>query len=351
LPVNAQLAEHLNLSDDDLTRVKELHQNSIVVDGSAVVYDRAMTLPVRYDRYSDGGVTATNHTVTIPACNLADALGELNACRRWISANPDKVVLCTSVADIEKAHADGLGGIVFGPQDTSYLETDLERVGIFYDLGIRVLQLTYQNRNFVGDGCGEPNPGGLSRFGISLVQEMQERGIVIDLSHCSHPTSFDAIARAAGPVVISHAHPAALAPHVRAKSDELLKAVAETGGVIGLTSLSEFVQLRSDGSRPTFDDYMTHMNYLIDLVGPDHVGVGLDLDETNTEEQEIAQSAVYPEFKERHYAWGEHLVENLTEATDFPNITAGLVAGGHDDETVRKIIGGNFLRVFGEVWR
>jgi len=338
--------------DPDLAeRARRLHRDAVVIDASSVVYRKGQSRPVRWDRYTDGGVTATNHTVTDPDAGLAEALGQVNDCRRWIEANADKVRLCLTADDIRAAHASGTGGIVFGPQDTAFLDRDLGRLGTFYDLGVRILQLTYQQRNTVGDGCGEPSPGKLSRFGIDLVREMEQTGVLVDLSHTSEATSFDVIDRATRTVVLTHAHPYALTPHIRAKSDALLKAVAETGGVIGLTTLSTFVQLDTTGRRPTIADYLAHIDYLVDLVGPDHVGIGSDLDESLSEADVLAlpdQEFVATWFGP--YTWQEHLVEGLTEAAELPAITAAMLGAGYDEATVRKILGGNFLRVFDDVW-
>ena len=348
---NPAVVKALGLDEDAVARALRVYNDTIVVDGSAVVFELGQTLPYRWDRYTAGGVTVTNHTVTMPDCSWIEAVAEITACRRWISDNSDKVTLCTTTSDIHRAKETGIGGIVFGPQDTSFLEKEIGRLDTVYDLGVRVLQLTYQHRNSVGDGCGEPNAGKLSRFGAEVVRRMEELGILVDLSHTSHPTSFDTIDRSTKPVVLSHAHPAALTPHVRAKSDELLKAIAATGGVVGLTSLSNFVKLRDDGSRPVLMDYIKHVDYLVNLLGPDHVGIGMDLDETNTEEEEVAQSGKYPEFREREFSWDDHLVENLEEAVDFPNVALGLVSIGYDNETIAKILGLNFMRVFEQVWK
>lgn len=352
LTTSAALAPmELALTADQIAHADELHRTSIVIDASAVIYREGMLLPFRWDRYTTGGCTAVNSTVTDPGASFTDSVMQISRELRFIAEHEDRLMLCTTAADIRAAKETGKGGIIFGPQDTSFLEQDLDRVLTFKELGVRIMQLTYQSRNSVGDGCGEPNPGKLSRFGVRVVKEMNDLGLLIDLSHTSHETSFDAIERSEAPVVLTHAHPAGLTPHIRAKSDELLKAVAHSGGVIGVTSLSTFL-LRGPGRRPTTKDFIDHVNYLVDLLGPDHVGIGLDLDEVKTEEQELAARDKHPEFAalNNEYNWEDHLVKDLTAPDEIFNVTRALVSAGYEDEVIRKILGKNFLRVFEEVW-
>ena len=351
MDIVTRAAERNGFSPESVERGLRLHRDSIVIDASAVVYRREQRRTIQWDRYAEGGITATNHTVSDPDLGYVDTLAQIGDARRWIDANADKVMLATSAADIERAHADGIGAILFGPQDAGFLDFDLGRLHIVHDLGVRILQLTYQRRNCIGDGCQEANPGKLSDFGRAVVREMDALRMVIDVSHTSEATSFDVIENAERPVVLTHAHPAKLTPHIRAKSDELLTQIAATGGVVGLTTLSTFVQLNDSGRRPTVDDYLAHIDYLVDLIGPDHVGIGSDLDESLSEEEVAAlpnQEFVATWFGP--YDWESHLVAYLTEAVELPIIAVGLAARGYDDTTVRKILGGNFLRVFREVW-
>lgn len=347
--INQTFIDRIGADEDLVERSLRLHRESIVIDGSSVVYGADSRLPVRWDRYTDGGVTATNHTVTTPDVGLEHALREVNDARRWIERNSDRVALCTSAADVRRAKEEGLGGVIFGPQDTAFLGTQLGNLGVFYDLGVRILQLTYQKRNFIGDGCGEQNPGKLSDFGRTAVREMQEHGYLVDLSHTSETTSFDALELAEKPMVLTHAHPTELTPTIRSKSDDLLRAVAETGGTVGITALSMFTRLSVDSPRPTLEDYLTHIDYLVELLGPDHVAIASDFDETTSEEefaalpdQEFVQSWFGP------YGYEGWLVDGYSSAAETPGITLGLLAKGYDEETIRKVLGGNFMRVMEE---
>jgi membrane dipeptidase len=337
----------ITLTAEQERRAVALHRSSIVVDCSSVLKQE----PSHIERARAGGVTVTNHTVTRVRSDLPQALREINMCRRWIDQNPNDVLLCLGVEDIHEAKRSDREAIVFGPQNTEFLGTDLDFVGTFYDLGVRIMQLTYQRQNWVGSGCGERRDGGLTTFGRKVVSLMDDLGMVVDISHCGHVTGMDAIEHSRNPVLLTHAHPAALSPHVRAKSDDLIKALAARGGVIGLTALSAFNHRPEQPLvRPGLDRWVEHVRYLVDLVGIDHVGIGLDFDETNTPEKWAADHAAQPELKSG-WSWEDRRIHDLTHAGEEVNVTRALVWGGFSDAEIEKILGANFLRVFKQVWK
>jgi membrane dipeptidase len=344
----------MDLRDVELTpeqeeRARAIHRRAIVIDGSSVVKQE----PSHIERARAGGVTATNHTVVRPTSDLPTALQELNSARRWIAANPDDVLLATSVGDIEAAKGSNREAIIFGPQNTEFIGTHLAILGTAFDLGVRILQLTYQRQNWVGSGCGERRDGGLTTFGRAFVREMNELGIVVDVSHCGQQTGLDAVAASTAPVILSHAHPNRIAPHARAKDDDLLSAIAESGGVIGVTAISMFLYDPSDPAvRPGLADLARHIRYLIDLVGVDHVAIGLDFDETNTPQKYAADQRAHPEiYTDRAaFGWDEKRIHGLTHAGEEGAVTRVLVAEGLSDEEIEKVLGRNLLRVFTQVW-
>ncbi|MGH3240690.1 MAG: dipeptidase [Spirillospora sp.] len=345
--ISTAIAERLGLDQAAVDRAAALHDRATVVDASAVIdLDRS-----HVERFRAGGVTAVNHTVTLPDADYEPAVTQIKSARAWIDDNPGDVLLCRRADDIAEAKRTGREAIVFGPQDTRFLGTDLSHLDRFYEFGVRILQLTYQYRNFVGDGCGEPDPAGLSRFGRELVAAMNELGILIDLSHCGRPTAMEAMEASDAPVVFTHAHASAVHPHIRFKDDDLLRALADQGGVIGVTGLSPFNKLEN-GVRPGLREWLVHVTYLVDLLGPDHVGLGLDFDETSTPERDRAELAAYPELALRQeFGYEGRRVAGLTSAADVGNATLALISAGYDDETILKILGGNWLRVFARVWR
>ena len=338
---------NITLTAEQERRAAELHQSSILVDCSSVLKEE----PSHIERARAGGVTVTNHTVTRVRSDLAEALREVNSCRRWIDANPSDVLLCLGVDDIYEAKRSGREAVIFGPQNTEMIGTDLDFVGTFYDLGVRIMQLTYQRQNWVGAGCGEKRDGGLTTFGKKVVSLMDELGMIVDLSHCGHQTSYDAIEHSKNPVLLTHAHPNSLSPHVRAKDDDLIKALAAKGGVIGITALSAF-QYRPEHPkvRPALDRWIEHLQYLIQLVGIDHVGIGLDFDETNTPEKWAADHAAQPEL-ESGWSWDDKRIHDLTDSSYEGNLTRAMVWAGLSDAEIKKVLGENFLRVFTQVWK
>jgi membrane dipeptidase len=337
----------LTLSSAEEQRARDLHARALVIDGSSVVKQE----PEHFERARSGGVTATNHTVTHPPSDFETAVLDMTGCRHWISQNSDRGLLATTVADIELAKQTGREAIIFGPQNTEFIGTDLDKLTAAYELGVRVLQLTYQRQNWVGAGCGEANDAGLSTFGRALVREIDALGVVVDLSHCGANTSAQAIELSANPVIFSHAHPYAATPHIRAKQDDLLRALAARGGVIGITALSAFLADPAEPRRrPGLEAFERHMAYLLKLIGEDHVGIGLDFDETNTPEKFAAARRDHPEL-DTGFGWDDKRIWDLTHAGETANVTRVLVSMGLSDEAILKILGGNFLRVFGQVWR
>jgi len=340
----------IDLTEEQEARAQRLHAEALVIDGSSVV----KLEQAHIERARSGGVTATNHTVMHPLSDLTESLSEIAVCRRWIDANPAGVLLATSTADIIEAKRSGREAIILGPQNVEFIGTNLKLLGTTYDLGVRILQLTYQRQNMVGSGCGERRDAGLTHFGRTLVREMNALGIVVDISHCGPVTGRDAIEVSTTPVIVSHGHPSRVAPHARAKDDDLLRALAENGGVIGPTALSMFNYVPEDrGRRPGLADFARHLGYLIELIGIDHVSIGLDFDETNTPEKYAADQAAFPEIytQTSPYSWDERRIHGLTHAGETPAVTRALVWLGLSDEDVHKVLGGNLMRVFSEVWR
>ncbi|HAZ32021.1 MAG TPA: dipeptidase, partial [Dehalococcoidia bacterium] len=249
--------------------------------------------------------------------------------------------------DIEQAKEEGRRAVILNFQNTTHMGTDLDKLGFFYDLGVRIIQLTYNMRNFVGDGCTERTDCGLSNFGIQVVKRMNELGILVDLSHCGHKTTMDAIEISIRPVAFTHAFCRKLRQHDRGKTDEELKALAEKGGYCGIVVVPFFLAKES----PSLDHFLDHLEHAIELMGIDKVGVGTDW------------GVVYPEplrarlneevkrigFREEHNVdWGA-VTEGFNDWRDWPNITYGLVSRGYSDEEIKGILGGNFLNIFREV--
>jgi len=305
------------------------------------------------------GVTAVNLTVGSVGGGpevFADTFERIGFWEREIDAHPDFLVKIKSAADLDRAKSSGRLGIIYGFQDATPLGEDLNRVKIFSRFGVRIIQLTYNRRNLLGDGCLETANAGLSRFGRQVVETMNELGLLIDLSHCGHRTTTDAITFSKQPVAITHAGCAALSDLPRNKTDEELRLLAKRGGVVGIY-LMPF--LRTHG-QPTSADLIRHVEHAVDVCGEDHVGIGTD--------GVLSRIELTPEFMKRHRddvanrrrlgisAPGEEedvytFLPDLNGPRKLETLAGQLIARSHSESRVTKILGGNFSRLFREVWR
>jgi membrane dipeptidase len=320
--------------------------------GSAIVVDHACPLLVPGDdayitKTRAGGTTLAMATV---ASNV-DFRGAINAISPWLVRfqRDDSLLHVTCVDDIYRAKKEGKLGVGFHFQNSRPVENDLGLLIVLHRLGLRVMQLTYNEKNQVGDGCTERTDSGLSKFGLRMVEEMNRLGIVVDCSHVGYRTSMDAIEASKTPVVFSHSNAYGVFPSKRNIKDDQIKALAKSGGVIGMNGFPGFVSKDSfvDKSRgPSLEQLLDHVDYMAKLVGTDHIGVGLDYSVGTPEgyRRYGYEPDTYPEPP-----W--HYPSGLDDVSKLPNLTKGLQTRGYTDADVRKILGENFIRVFKAVWK
>ncbi|NNF99998.1 MAG: hypothetical protein HKM93_11515, partial [Desulfobacteraceae bacterium] len=246
----------------------KLHGDSIVIDMS-VQY-----LTGRTDRSDVSGLTAVGLTIPIPG---EDAYQTLYRARDFLDVIASEPLFC--IADspdaIRRAHAEGKMAHIFLSQDSLFIGTDAKNLLIWKQMGLRVCQLTYNEKNPVGDGCLELNDGGLSKFGQVLIREMEGVGITIDLTHAGERTYMEACARARKPLITTHSNPKAVSDNPRNITDDQIKAVADTGGVICVTTWAPLIWNGKPGM-PGLDDYIRSLEHTINLVGLDHVATSTD---------------------------------------------------------------------------
>lgn len=246
----------------------KLHNEAIVIDGlQTCQWSRSI-----FEDMRAGGLTAVNVSSVIWE-NFREGIGYVSEWKRFLRENDDLIRPVRTVADILAAKSENRTGIIIGWQNTSPLEDKLDYVEIFKDLGVGIMQLTYNTQNYSGAGYLEENDSGLTGFGREVLAEMNRVGVLCDLSHVGDKTTADVIARSKAPVCISHVLPRALRDVKRNKPDELFKACAEKGGIVGI---SLFAPGLAAGNDATVEDYLDAMAYVIDLVGEDHVGIGTD---------------------------------------------------------------------------
>ena len=253
--------------------------------------------------------------------------------------------------DIEHAKKNDLKAGIISCQDTIGFGKDLSLLEQFHGFGLRVVQLTYNNHDLVGAGCMEPNDAGLSVFGRRFVAKLNQLGIVVDTGHCGRQTTLDACKHSTKPVVASHTGASAVFAHNRAKSDEEIKAIAQTGGVVGIFAMPWFIA--PDPANTTLDHFLDHIDFVVRLVGADHAGIGTDWPMPQT--KWMATSFKKHCAPALGFAPGDgpstEYVHGMKDYRSMPNITRGLVARGYSDSDVAKILGGNWMRVFREVWK
>lgn len=290
-------------------------------------------------------VSATQGELANPPFTFESGLAHIARTTRLIDGLRDHLVKVTRAEDIRSAHRHGKHGILLNFQNTTHFGLDWSALELFYNLGIRIIQLTYNTRNFVGDGCTERTDAGLSRFGIELVRRLNDMGVLVDVSHCGRRTALDAVHTSTKPVALTHTFAAAVSKHDRAADDEVLKAVADTGGYIGVVAVPFFISARPD---VTLNAVVDHLEHIIEVCGVDHVGIatdwGMDLPRELTEKMNLEMGTIG--FRSEHRVdWNRRMPDYQTWV-DWPNITQRILDRGHAPADVAKILGLNFLRIF-----
>lgn len=345
----------LGLDREQEQRAAALHSQALIVDGlgGSMLMRPAPDVDGadRIDQYRKSGVGVSNETIAMPG---EDARATIRRVYDYLCLDEvarGRVRRARSVADVWNADADGLLSLVYGLQAADPFEGDTYLVRIFQELGVRVANLVYNQRNRLGDGCMERVDQGLTAFGRNVVLEMNRVGMTVDLSHTGERTSLDAAACSRAPVVFSHSCAKALTDHPRNLTDEQIRAAAATGGLVGLCPHSQFCE-KGRGVRPTLNDFLDHLVYVAELVGVEHVGIGTDLFGGKT----LGESVFRFQFGSLvPGAWGgygidEKYVAGFDTVFEWPNVTRGLVARGFGDEEIIAILGGNWLRVFEQTW-
>ena len=331
-------------------QAQRLHKENIVIDGL-----NCSKIDEQYiEKMNKGGLTAIHETVQmykVPASfffGFKETFSVIADFYDLVQEFQDSLMLGASARDIETAKKQGKIAVVLGFQSPKAMEDDLRYVQIFQRLGVRIVQLTYNEKNFVGDGCGEKQDGGLSKFGRRLIAEFNKQHILIDLSHCGPRTTLESIEESKDPVAITHSNAIALCNRPRNKSDEAIKLLAEKGGVIGVTAFSPFV---SDAKKLTIDTLIDHVDYIEKLVGADHIAFGSDFTEGRTQEDYYhflgAQVRYNPETIEP-YPW--NYPKDIEGVVDLTKLTEKLLERGYSKDEVVGIIGENWLRLYRKVW-
>ncbi len=298
-----------------------------------------------FEQMRDGGLSAVHVTIAYHELSR-ETLQNIGQWNRMFEIHSDLIIPVHTAADIEAAYAQNKVGIIFGFQNCSPIEDDIDLVAIFHQLGVRIMQLTYNNQSLLGAGCYETTDSGISRFGKVVIAEMNRVGMVIDMSHSAEESTLQAIEISQRPIVISHANPTFFEPAKRNKSNKVLSALAESEGLLGFSMYPFHLK---NGPKCGLDEFCTMVAKTVDLMGIDRVGMGSDL----CLNQPISvlewmrngrwtKQMDYGEGSASNASWPESLSWFETSA-DFPNIVVGLRDKGFNEMEVEKIMGRNWL--------
>jgi membrane dipeptidase len=326
-----------------------IHSAAIVIDGVCPLAED----PSYLDWYRQGGVTALAPTVG----GWEGARATLGRLAKWshLFNMRSDLLLARKAADIGHAKRTGRLGLFLHFQGADPIEDDLDLVDLYRELGVGVVQLTYNVRNRVGDGCEEPSDAGLSRFGRQLIRRLNEAKVIVDCAHTGLRTSLEAIEESSAPVILSHANAQAIHDVPRNVPDELIRAIAASGGIIGVNGFPGFL---ANVSRPSLEQLIEHIDHIAQIVGVDHVGLGLDYyaGQAGVAPDEVALAAYEREVRAgrwspRSYPRPPHYYPSGIETPrTLQNLTAALRVRGYSEDDVTRILGANWLRVMHQVW-
>ena len=335
--------------------IEEVYERAISGDSLVYTEDYSSTLDeftLRAIRTSHMTYAFYDVSITPNGRSFDDCTRSVALWNQTVARNSDALVRACSAVEIVKAKGEGKHAMVYLFQDASPLERDLSRVRLFYDLGVRIIQLTHNTRNMVGDGYIDRVNGGLSDFGIQVVEAMNDLRMLIDLSHCGEQTTLEAIRYSKRPCAFTHAGCRALVATERNKTDAQIRALAEKGGVMGIFNMSCWL---TDQDKASIESFVDHIDHAVMVAGIDHVGVGSDgpmggvqqlTEELNGHIQFFKTNTVRTVYTRRPV----HVrVPELNQPRRLLVLADALARRGYKESDIERIIGGNFFRLFKEV--
>lgn len=324
----------------------EIFKSSIVWDAhSGFMPDERADLS-NLKLWKDAGVSYLSIDVGFDLLPWEQTIANLKAFRGWILDHSDEYAIVKTVEEVHQAKCDHRMAVTFDIEGMNALNGRLDMVEFYYRLGVRQILLAYNRDNLAGGGC-HGSVDRLTDFGREAITEMNRLGMFVDLSHCGFRTSMQAMEHSSEPVIFSHSNAKSLRSHGRNITDTQIRACAETGGVVGVVGLSAFL---CDGEGATMTDLVHHVDYLIRIAGPGHVGLGLDYAfpvENAGIDEIIAANPEYWPVQEGYGKGGVHFLP----PEDLVYLVQGLIERGHTDEVIRAVLGGNFLSLAERVWQ
>jgi membrane dipeptidase len=323
---------------------------------STIVWDNHACMPLRpgdtgflpqLERVRDAGIDVISLNISFDVVEPREAFPMLATFRRWIREHGEHYTLVDTVADIERAKAQGKLAVVFDIEGGNAVAEHPGLVELFYRLGVRWMLFAYNKNNKLGGGCMDDDTG-LTDYGRQIIGEMERVGMVLCCTHVGHRTAREAMEHAKNPMIFSHSNPSAVYAHVRNIPDDLMKACAAKGGVVNINGVGMFLGVDKDGKPDnSTETIVRHIDYAVQLIGPEHVGLGLDYVFDIAELEEYL--AKHPEKFPADAGTGGGYRQ--IEPERFPLIAEALLRQGYAEAEVQGILGHNNLRVARQVWR
>lgn len=334
------------MTNATLDWARELISDTLVWDAHAGIFPGPDTDLSGVPEWSEAGFDYVSINIGFDVMDWADAVATLSAYRRMLAGMSDKISIIRNTDDIQAARNSGRLAVSFDIEGVNALNGDVGMVSAYCDLGVRQMLLAYNLNNKGSGGCHDDDSG-LTEFGHDVVTEMNRVGMMLDCSHMGYRSSLDAIAHSSKPVVFTHSNPVSLCEHQRNITDEQIKACADYGGVIGINGMGIFLG-ENDVSAETF---ARHVNHIADLVGPEHVGFGLDWKPPMKSAPDLgAILASRPDYWPAGQKYDTPGIK-LFAPTRIAEVLVILRQSGWSEESLCAFLGGNFLRVATENWK
>ena len=318
---------------------QQIHDRSLVWDTHACFPLNPNSDLTELMRYKNNGVTFVSLNIGMDMDSFENVIQVLARFRNYIALHTDEYVLALTVQDILKAKETSKLAIAFDLEGSDPLLGNINLVSFYYDLGVRQMLLAYNKDNRASGGCMEGNIG-LTNFGKDVIREMNRVGMVVDVTHMGYRATMEAFEISTKPVIFSHSNPNGLREHARNITDEQIKTCAKTGGVIGINGIGDFL------TGTNSEIFVQNIEYVMNLVGPEHVGIGLDyvIDKQELIDYIEGHPDVFPPDKFNEYM-------AMVEPEQIPEFTELLYQRGHNEQIISSILGGNFLRVAEQTWK
>jgi membrane dipeptidase len=318
---------------------------------TSLVWDNHGCMPLRpfdesflpqLSRYKAAGVKVVSLNIGYGEQGIEQHIRMAAALRQWVSLHQEQFVLVGTMAEIERASAEAKLGIFFDIEGMNAVADQLSMIQLYYDLGVRWMLVAYNRHNPAGGGCQQDDDPGLTAFGRKVLDEMARVGMIACCSHTGYRTTMDVMSYSSRPVIFSHSNARAVFDHPRNVQDDALKACAATGGVVGINGISLFL----GKGKSMVDQFIRHLDYVVQLIGPAHAGIGLDYVFDMDELGDMTTNATTfpPEL-------GYNQPISIVPPEALEEIVGNLLRMGYSERDLRGILGANFARVANAVWR